>query len=848
MKQLTKSVIQYAVALAVGLLPIASTAAYAQIDPDDIISNTANVQWDDNGEVIELPSNEVLIEVDRTPPPPSLSLFHFGSGDGGITTNIPSTMCIGNNGAIPIELGGVFSDIDSNAADIEPATAIRAGEPLIVQVEAVGKNTDFNAIDSFQATLTTLNGDSESIILTETGNNTSLFRGMMNTAAIPPAPVQGDCILSVSPGDQLTFELDDTGSGLNVGTASVEVLIDPFGVSFDSGDGAPVDGTIVTIVDADTGQPADVFGDDGVSIFPSTVTTGGTVTDSGGTVYNFTPGFYRFPFLRPGEYRLIVTPPDPFTFASAATPDQLSQLIRPDGDQFEISDGSFGGIIILDDPTPVRVDIPLDRPGTPLLLRKIASKPVAERGDVIQYRISISNQDNIRSTGALTVSDTLPRQVRLRSNTVRYNGDLITPDAAADGSTFSVTLPKLAGGESGLLTYLGEIRQDAEAGDAINIASATDDRGAISNIGEAIIRIEREDISERFSIIGRITDQGCNVHPDKANGIGGVRVILQDGRFAITDEDGRYHFEGLRPGIQVVQIDPSSLPNDQQAIDCKRNTRSAGSAISRFVEGNGGALKRADFRTVTGAVRDSIKPVVKALPVAKTDQEAAGANIDWFAGQSEGIDWLFPAEGHNPRVKAIRVAVKHGPNHKVELLINNSPVDPLNYDGKKKSGNRKMAASVWRGISIEDGDNQLKAIVKDAQGNIIETLERTVHYATAPVRAEFKREDSILIADGITRPRIVVRLTDRNGRPIQHGSVGDFSVPAPYEAAIDVDAQQANQLSGLERADPVWRVYNDDGLAIIELAPTTASGTLSVNFNFRDGEVVREQRIETWLD
>ncbi len=848
MKHLTKFIIKYAAMLAVGMsVPVASNVAFAQSD-NDIISNTATVQWNDGSTVLERPSNEVLITVDRTIIPPTLSLFHIGSGAGSLNTALPSTICMGNNGPVTTQLNGAFSDIDSNSTEITPATAIIAGEPLILSVEAVEKNTDSNAIDSFESTITTLNDDRESVILLETGPNTAVFRAIINTAAIPPSPVQGDCILSVVPGDELSFTLDDISNGAPVGTASVEVLIDPFGVSFDSGDGAPVDGTIVTIVDADTGLPADVFGDDGVSSFPNTVVTGGSVTDSGGTVYNFTPGFYRFPFLRAGRYRLIVTPPDPFTFASEATPEQLASLTRPDGGPFTIADGSFGGIIILDDPSPVRIDIPLDRPGTPLLLRKTASQNVAERGDVIQYRVTVTNQDAIRSTGAITASDILPRQVRLRENSIRYNGSIINANVAPDGASFDVLLPPLAGGESGLLTYLGEIRQDADEGDAINLITANDNRGSTSNTADATIRIESDEISERFTIIGRITDQGCNIHPNKANGIAGVRVLLQDGRFAITDEDGRYHFEGIRPGIQVVQIDPSSLPADQQAIDCTQNTRSAGSAISRFVEGNGGALKRADFRTIKVAPRDVIQAVTKPLPQVITDQEAAGANIDWLKDLTPGSDWVFPNEGYNPRVKAIRIAVKHSTQHRVELSVNGNIVDPLNFDGLKKSANRKMAVSIWRGVAIESGTNKLVAHIKNKKGEILETLERNVHFSTSPVRAEFIREKSILVADGITRPRIVVRLTDRNGRPIQHGSVGDFAVPAPYEAAVDIDAQQANQLSGLERADPVWRVYGDTGLAVIELAPTTASGTLSVNFSFRDGEVITEQRIETWLD
>ncbi|QJB68060.1 hypothetical protein [Parasphingorhabdus halotolerans] len=156
--------------------------------------------------------------------------------------------------------------------------------------------------------------------------------------------------------------------------------------------------------------------------------------------------------------------------------------------------------------------------------------------------------------------------------------------------------------------------------------------------------------------------------------------------------------------------------------------------------------------------------------------------------------------------------------------------------------------SVWRGIEIQDRGNTLVARVLDDKGALVQELTRKVHYAGSPLNAELLKDRSILIADGVTRPVIAVRLTDRDGRPVHNGLVGDFNVPAPYTPAVEVDAQQANQLSGLERGAPVWRVEGDDGVAYVELSPTTASGSLSVTFPFRDGETTREQRIETWLD
>lgn len=846
---LTKKLITRAVTLAAAThLAAACLPAHAQALPS-IISNTAQVEWTSGGQTLSRPSNNVDIVVERSPVQPSaLEIFHFANSGGTTTIPLPQTMCRASSGLRPVNLQGAFAGNATNPASLTPATAIRAGEPVVLKVVSTGKNTNPNAIDSFEAEIVTDGGDREHIVLTETAANSATFVALVNTSAIPPAPVSGDCILSVRPGDQLHIELDEAASGGRIASADINILVDPFGLAFDSANGAVVNGTRVTIVDAATGTPAQVFGDDGVSNFPSTIIAGSTVTDAGGQVYAFAPGFYRFPFLRPGDYRLIVTPPAPYTHPSVATPAEIGLLTRPDGGRFVIAPGSYGGIITLDDPAPVRIDVPLDRPGGSLQLRKTTSTATAMPGDVVQYRIEVRNPDRTRNSGPVTVTDILPNAMRLRLDSVRYNGTTITPSVDAAGSQFSVELPPLAGGAAGILTYLAEVRVDARPGDAINRASASDNRGATSGTVDAAIRIMRDGISERFTIVGRITEGGCSVDPRQAKGIAGVRVMLQDGSYAVTDQDGRYHFEGVVPGLHVVQIDPSTFPLDQAPIDCAQNTRSAGSAISRFVEGRGGSLKRADFRAKQVTPRASPAHTAIPLPTAATDQEAAGAERDWFAGQQPGVGFLFPETGHNPRVKTIRVAFKHLPRQKVDLLVNGVAVDPLNYDGTKKSGDGKMRVAIWRGIGIQAGNNRLVAKVTDNDGNVIQTVEHDVYFANAPINAQLVKDRSVLLADGVTRPRIAVRLTDRNGKPVSHGAVGDFQVSDPYRAAVEIDAQQARQLSGLERAAPVWRVHGDEGIAYIELEPTTASGTVAITLPFQDGEVKRAQRIETWLD
>lgn len=813
-----------------------------------LISNIAQAEWDIGGQRLQKPSNRVNIQVVPAPnAPPEITTYQFSDPPGAEQVPIPDTMCRGSTGSIPIELHGVFAGTPTNPGSITPTDKIRAGAPLIVSILAPGKNLNPLAVDSFEIVLSTPAGDREVILISETGPDTSRFVGMINTAAIPPHPVQGDCKLSVNPGDTLDVTIDEI-AGNSLGMVELGILVDPFGETFDSGDGAPVSGTRVTLIDVATGQPAEVFGDDGVSAFPSTVITGDTATDSGGTVYNFTEGFYRFPFARAGRYRLLIEPPQPYSFASAATPQLLAPLRRTDGMPFTIVDGSYGGIIILNDPAPVRVDVPLDRPGTPLVISKAASVTLAAPGDAVQYRVTVQNSDAVRTTGQITISDQLPRAMRLKTGTVRYNGELVTPVVQSNGQDFTVEAPPLPPSGSGLLTYIAEVRQDAQPGDALNLASASDDRGATSPTVDAVVSIERDGISERFTLIGRITDGGCSTDPEKALGIGGVRVILQDGTYTVTDSDGRYHFEGLKPGLHVVQVDPSTFPADLAPVDCARNTRTAGSNISRFVEGRGGALKRADFRAKTVAPRQISEKYVYHKPAVLSDPEAAGAGQDWLSGQEPGIAWLFPEVDHNPRVKALRVAIKHHEGQRVELSVNGKPVNPLAFDGTKKSADGTIRVSTWRGIEIEDRTNVFVARVVDQNGALVQQLERKVHYAGSPLNAELLKDRSILVADGVTRPVIAVRLTDRTGKPARNGMVGDFNVPAPYAPAIEIDAQQANQLAGLERGAPVWRVEGEQGIAYIELAPTTASGSLSISFPFRDGEVERTQRIETWLD
>ncbi len=819
------------------------------------ITNVAAAQWTENGNSRSTSSNTVTFTLAAPP----VTIDTFVPVNGGQQHSFTAPTCGGNPLSLPGGLG-----TSNPAASLTPTATYRIGDLLFFQVTAPAANLNPAAVDSLTATLTTGTGDSETLTIFETGANTGIFLGAIQTVGTPPAPIHGDCRLSVVGGGQVGIAVSGS-SGATMASANVNILADPFGLVFDSETGAPVNGARVTLVDATTGAPARVYGDDGVTLWPSSVYSGQTVIDGAGNSHVMAPGEYRFPLAPLGQYRIVIEPPAPYSAPSTASPAQLASLRRPDGLPMILLPASFGGTLTLDGPAAVRVDIPLDHPPMAVTLTKTASRPVAQPGDAVVYTVTVSNPDPLGPKHGVTLVDTPSPWLRLRPDSVRIDG-VAAPGAvqfSPDGRTLTLQLGDIASLDSRTITYVMTVRADAPAGQAENRAVATDNRG-LSTMTGAVIRIDRQDIAARMTIIGRITDGGCAVEGER-QGIPGVRMVMEDGTFAITDADGRYHFEGVVPGTHVVQAQGQTLPKGAVFTDCTRSTRSAGSASSRFVIGQGGSLVVADFaaklpegslatrhadaQKIAYEATEGQSGVKTAEPQAaeSAERSAAGADVDWLAKGDGPTEYLFPAADHNPRAPAIRVAIRHRAGQKVELSLGGKPVDPLTFDGARTAPGGTYAVSLWRGIPLTGEVTRLTAVVRDGSGAEVARLSRDVIYSATPTRVELLPALSRLVADGSSRPVLALRILDHNGRPVHAGLTGEFSLSAPYESAAALDALQQRQLSGLGRQAPRWQVKGDDGIAYVELAPTMASGKLHMEFNFNDGEQRRRQELDAWM-
>ncbi|MDF1581034.1 MAG: OmpA family protein [Desulfuromonadales bacterium] len=573
--------------LAVGSTPAA--AAKTTITNFAKFSGTTKLFDETTVDVLKIERTPATIELLRfatSGTPYSVSLPEFGAG---ANTAGPFTPL-----ALPAApyAGGPPFDL-SQPVPLVPATYFHNADVVFILLTDLDQNLYDVRQESIVVTLTTSNGDSEVLRLYETTPDSGVFSGFITPRNSELTPVTvGDGILSVSL--EATFVASYTDVADQTDTSAISSLFDPLGTVFDSTTGEPVDGATVTIIDMTTGQPASAFGDDGLSSYPASVVSGGSVTDSSGRVYTFPPGGYRFPLLASGNYRLDVAPPIGWTAPSTASTADLQNL--PGSPWIILEPGSRGEPFMLA-PVPIlRLDVPVDPAPAALWVQKTANKTVAGIGDFVLYTITLSNTSQRGIARAIQVHDVLPQGLRYQPGSARIAAlPVADPVIAANGRTLRFDLAQLTAQQSVTISYVVEVAASARPGAAVNQASASAAGGVRSNTASATITIKEELLRSRSLVVGRVMSGPCDQPDTELEGVAGVRIYLEDGTFVVTDKDGLYHLEGLRPGSHVLQLDEETLPEGYTGRSCVDTTRFAGNNVSQFVDVQGGTLWRADF-------------------------------------------------------------------------------------------------------------------------------------------------------------------------------------------------------------------------------------------------------------
>ena len=1104
------------VVLLCALAFLSSPNALGQTAPGTIITNQARAAYlDPRGDLLTIQSNQVDVSTVAIRTLATLTFTRVTASGSGVP--VGPTSCAAGGGAFqtlpdPVLLGAVTID-PNQPHTLAPTGMYNAGEALFVTLSDLDQNQDPGVRETVDVTISSAApGDSETLRLTETAADSGLFAGYLQTVTGPAIP--GDCLLQVATDSDVTAFYQDPEDLTD--SSSAAAVVDPLSIVFDSGSGNAIDGAIVTIVDAVSGAPAVVYGSDGLSSLPSTVTSGGSASDSSGQVYEFPAGGFRFPVLPAGDYRIEIQPPAGYIGLSTLDMGVLQGL---PGAPFVLDGGSFGETFTVDDSRTFRRDLPLDPEASLLYLQKTAGVSAASPGDFVPYTLRIENLSAVVQT-QVTVTDWLPAGFRLMPGST-YVNDTPAPEPSIgpDGRLLRFTIGDLGPGQSSTVRYVTEVTVGATGETAINTASASSTTGVQSNAANATLRLVEDLFTDKATIVGRAILGSCD--DDVSNdleGVGGLGIYMEDGRYAISDEGGRFHFEGLEPGTHVVQLDRDTIPLHLELADCKTDSRFAGRNFSQFVDLRGGSVWRADFhlrerplptgnvtleldgepvgtdviryklklsgsdvplkdvvtsvvlpegltyvpqsslvggsrknerelrgntisfrlgdkpeswkeqiqldarlsgdadgelvakavatfRTMSGETghtppatkqfdyrpelsktraisfaphfatlsarlteRDRLEldaliadwqggadarliatghtdahriapghPVfadnyelslarARAVaayigsklqiaddklridgrgpdePIASNDTAAgraknrrvvlrlesrvlvSAAELDTAsagssrvearttgthaidantlklpeAGQAEaavfsepgfieslkpGVRWLAPVDDFGPPIPSLKVAVQHEPGMNVELSVNGAAVDPLNFVGTELDRAKTVAISRWRGVDLEEGSNRLTAVVSDAEGGPVETLETGVHYGGGPVRAVLDKQASRLIADGRTPPVVALRLFDRYGRPARPSTTGAFAVNAPYRSLWEVEALNENQLVAVGDREPTYRV-GQNGIAYLPLEPTTVTGEATVRLKFGKD---RTQELRAWI-
>jgi outer membrane protein OmpA-like peptidoglycan-associated protein len=587
----TRTLMFLSVLVAVALLPLNAISA----NFGDRITTRANV----TSRGVSLASTSVTVTV-FTRTPSTVEFLKYAPGvPEAISTHVPSTYYTNSSGSFtalsPPLISGTGKAIDlSSPVPLIKSAVFHAGEPMFVRLTDLDQNIDRSVAESVIVTITDpKTGDSETLKLTETGVDTGIFVGYIQTSSTASGGANSGT-LSVSEASSVRAHYVDIMDGTD--SAADAVLVDPFGIVFDTRTGKPVDGATVQLLNAD-GTAAAVFGDNGLvtNTYPNKVVSGSTATDRETNTYSFPPGGYRFPFVNPGSYILKVTPPTGYK-----SPSEISTTIIQSlpGAPFAILEpGSRGEIFAVPTGPAIRVDIPLDPKIGSLWLKKSAGKSLVSAGDYLGYELVLENKDIEGTVFSPVLIDKLPHGFRYQKGSAKVNG-ISVPDPAIspDGVTMTFALADILPATSVSIRYTVAIGAGAQTGIATNTAMATAAYSVKSNSAKATVQVQEPFMRSRNIIMGRVIVGACGENSeDNKKGMEGIGIYLEDGTFVISDKLGMFHFEGVKSGTHVVQLDLDSIPDGYKVLPCEQNSRFAGRAYSQFVDMQGGTMWRTDF-------------------------------------------------------------------------------------------------------------------------------------------------------------------------------------------------------------------------------------------------------------
>ncbi|GHB05667.1 hypothetical protein GCM10009069_30090 [Algimonas arctica] len=819
------------------LLPSAHAATFGTE-----VTGNANLSYDVGGTQVIIPTNSVSFTIVPPQVDPIVKFFRFTPNNPQLTASIngadfsPSGSLDGPFIQVdPQGLVGTGIDLGSPLG-FSRANTFLPQEPIFISVDYITGNNTSGLIETLTLKIFTQSGDTDVFRLYETGPDTGVFWAYLPTTRSAKAPNDG--YVSIISGEDIIAEFEDNRRAVINATNTSEIIAE--NRIFDSVSGGLIDGVGVRLINVDTGAEATVFGIDDVTPYPSHVISGAVTMDADGTVYEPGAGAFIFPRVEPGRYKIQVESPTGYGLASILNSGTIAERGWAG---FLVSTPSFGDVFEHTETGPIRFDIPLD-PQSDLSVTLSTNTLFADIGDLVTYTAQVINLGV--ATVPVTLDTVLPKGFRYIEGSTQ-GASSVGPEPVIDpnGRRLTYGLGVLGPGGSASIDFTAIIGPNVWVGEATATAAGTDNTGAaITNRASSSLTLREDLLRSNATVTGRIAEGACDIDApwvraiQRGRGVAGIRIYMETGAYVVSDENGQFHFEGVRQGTHVVQVDRQTLPPDYELVRCKENTRYTGSAQSQFVDVQGGGLWRADF-----FLRKSVNNGLAKNEVTdqKTLSDAERFNDVWLAKQTDAPEWVYPDPNRTPSKPSINVGIKHPVGSRVAMTVNGRPVDTANLVARDTDVLRTVMISHFKGVDILSGENVISVTIQSAEGGILAVVEKRIAYVEEISRASAVVSESILVADGRTTPVLAIRLEDRAGRAVHVGREASVSIPTPYRLQSDARNDQfgpseVDNISALGADDRLF--VEQDGVLRLRLQPTLQTGPVTVQVTLDDGRIV----------
>jgi uncharacterized repeat protein (TIGR01451 family) len=415
----------------------------------------------------------------------------------------------------------------------------------------------------------TLNGASTGFTATLSGQTLTITIPVIHPNVAETISIAASVSSSVTTGQTLVNVATVSATGVApLQTSQASVFNGFANIVYDGNKGgtAPIAGAIVSIVDPITGLPI-VLGRTRSSVPPSTNNPQTTAAD-GSFGFLLTPA----QFGTPGSSKTYN-----LTVSSAHYRNRTIQAVfsaEPSGALYSVTLTALdaqplaieGGFTLVTRPTTIANvlnlinNIPLFPLGM-LEVQKVADRSTVSVGDRVVYTVSI---DATESFGATRIVDQLPAGLAYAPHTGLFDGVALEPTIS--GLTQIWQLPSLAAGAHTLkyaVIVAPGVSQGSKLTNLVDVtATIPGSSTPASGSAQATVQVVAGAFSDRLTILGRVVIGSSDGGWSKVSrGVAGVRIIMEDGTTVVTDAQGRYSFQEVRPGAHVLRLDTSSLPH-----------------------------------------------------------------------------------------------------------------------------------------------------------------------------------------------------------------------------------------------------------------------------------------------